>query len=287
MPKTVGARHRFSRELTRLNSEIEAFVPGSIKGFLWYTCLTEEAFGSLRAPRAEAGRLDQVAPEVQLREASHLQSESRQTVLSQPIGVAAVVAAAGFSRRMGRFKPLLPWGRSTVIEASADALIGGGASPVLVVVGHRGAEIAERFAGATAGVVFNPDYARNEMLRSFQVGVEALLSENRPLGGSLLALGDQPHIPVAVVRSIIGYAAENADLIVVPSHNRRRGHPVFLPRRLFAELLRMKVGQSLRDLLNGHAEEIVYVDVEGDSVRRDMDLPAEYEALRAEFGGTE
>ena len=259
----------------------------SLKGFLWYTCLIEEAFGRLRAPRAEAGRSDKVAPEVQLREDSHLPTETRQTALSQPPGVAAVVAAAGFSRRMGRFKPLLPWGRSTVIEAAADAMIGGGASSVLVVVGHRGAEIAERLAGVTAGVVFNPDYARNEMLHSFQVGVEALLGENRPLGGSLLALGDQPHIPVAVVRRIIGCAAENVDSIVVPSHNRRRGHPVFLPRRLFADLLRMKEGQSLRDLLNGHAEEIVYVNVKGDSVRRDMDLPAEYEALRAEFEGTE
>lgn len=216
-------------------------------------------------------------------EASQESTRCGQTGSSQAGGVAAVVAAAGFSRRMGRFKPLLPWGRSTVIESTADALSRGGASPVLVVVGHRGSEIAECLAGAKAGAVFNPDYASNGMLRSFQVGVATLIGEHGPVQGTLLALGDQPHISDGVVRRIIGCAAESAGSIVVPSHNRRRGHPLFLPRRLFPEMLKMTEGQSLRDLLNGHAEEIVYVDVMDDSVRRDMDQPAEYEALRAEF----
>ncbi len=228
-----------------------------------------------------------VAPEVQLRGALQHSTACGQTASLQAGGVAAVVAAAGFSRRMGRFKPLLPWGKSTVIEAASEALGRGGASPVLVVVGHRGAEVAERLAGAAAGVVFNPDFARNEMLRSFQVGLEALVDEHQPLQGSLMALGDQPHISAGVVRRIIGCAAENVDSIVVPSHNCRRGHPVFLPRRLFPALLTMTEGQSVRDLLNGHAGEIEYVEVEDGSVRRDMDVPAEYEALRAEFGGTE
>lgn len=219
-------------------------------------------------------------------EASQLSTGSGRTRAVHAGGVAAVVAAAGFSRRMGRFKPLLPWGKSSVIESVADALTSGGASPVLVVVGHRGAEIAERLAAATAGVVFNPDYARNEMLRSFQIGIGALMSEQCQVQGTLLALGDQPHIPAAVVRHIICCAAENVDSIVVPSHNRRRGHPVFLPRRLFSEFLKMTDGQSLRDLLNSHAGEIEYAEVKDDSVRRDMDVPAEYAALRAEFEST-
>ncbi len=40
---------------------------------------------------------------------------------------------------------------------------------------------------------------------------------------------------------------------------------------------------SLRDLLNRHSAEIVYVDVETDAIRRDMDEWGEYEELREEF----
>jgi CTP:molybdopterin cytidylyltransferase MocA len=204
----------------------------------------------------------------------------------QPQGVAAVIAAAGFSRRMGRFKPLLPWGKGTVIESAADALVGGGAAPLLVVVGHRGADIADRFSDKKACVVFNPDFAANEMLRSYQVGIETLLDGHPPVHGALLALGDQPHIPACVIRHIISSARGAPDAVVIPSHNRRRGHPIYLPRRLFPKLISLEEGQTLRDLLNQHIEEIVYVDVDSDSVRRDMDVPAEYEALRAEFEQT-
>ena len=198
-------------------------------------------------------------------------------------GVAAVVAAAGFSSRMGRFKPLLPWRRGTVIESVVAGLVGGGASPVQVVTGHRGAEIAHCLAGGPAAILFNSDYQRNEMLRSFQVGIGELRQACLPVQGALLALGDQPHIPAGVIRQIIDRARAEPDAVLIPSHNRRRGHPVYLPEWSFSKLLRFETEQTLRDLLKEFSKEIVYVEVDSDCVRRDMDVPAEYESLRADF----
>ena len=184
---------------------------------------------------------------------------------------------------MGRFKPLLPWRRGTVIEAVASGLAVGGASPVYVVTGHRGAEIEEQLAAGTAEAVFNPDYQNNEMLRSYQVGIEAIRRGGRQVQGALLALGDQPHIPQGVIRQIIDRTRAVPEAVVVPSYMRRRGHPVYLPQWSFSQLLGLESGQSLRDLLEVLGEEIVYEVVDSDCVRRDMDVPAEYESLRAEF----
>ena len=203
--------------------------------------------------------------------------------VTQSIGVAAVVAVAGFSRRMGRFKPLLPWRKGTVIEAVAAALVAGGASPVQVVTGHRGAEIAQFLEGGPTKVVFNPDYGRNEMLRSYQIGLGALREACLPIQGALLALGDQPHIPAAVIRQIVERARAEPDAVVIPSHNRRRGHPVYLPEWSFFELLKLEPGQTLRDMLSDYSDEIVYVEVDSDCVRKDMDVPAQYESLRSEY----
>ncbi len=204
-------------------------------------------------------------------------------MVTQSRVVAAVIAAAGFSRRMGRFKPLLPWRNGTVIEAVAAGLIAGGASPVQVVTGHRGAEIAQCLAGGPARVVVNPDYGRNEMLRSYQVGIGALREACLPMQGALLALGDQPHIPAEVIRKIVERARSEPDAVVIPSHNRRRGHPVYIPEWSFAELMGLAPGQTLRDMLSGYNDEIVYVEVDSDCVRKDMDVPAEYESLREEY----
>ena len=197
--------------------------------------------------------------------------------------VAAVVAAAGFSSRMGRFKPLLPWRHGTVIEAVAASLADGGASPINVVTGHRGAEIEGQLIGGPAEAVFNPDYRLNEMLRSYQVGVEALCREGARVQGSLLALGDQPHIPAGVIRQIICRALTEPEAVVVPSYRKRRGHPVYLPKCVFTKLLGLSRGQSLRTLLHTLDDRIVYETVDSDCVRRDMDVPSEYESLRAEF----
>ena len=92
--------------------------------------------------------------------------------------IAAVIAAAGFSRRMGRFKQLLPWGDSTVIATTARNLAAAGAAPVVCVVGHRGDEVAAEVQAAlppsTGQIVYNDQYASGEMLSSFQAGVEFL-----------------------------------------------------------------------------------------------------------------
>ena len=197
--------------------------------------------------------------------------------------IAAVIAAAGMSRRMGEFKQLLPWGQTTVIASVVANLAAAGTSPILCVVGHRGDDVAAALAGLSAQMLYNPDYAEIEMLRSYQIGVQSLCDgAGVDTSGTLLALGDQPHIPVDVLQRIIEEAKQTPDRLMIPSHQMRRGHPIYLPRRLWPDLLALGADQSLRDLLNRPGEEIVYVDVETDAIRRDMDYWVEYRALLAE-----
>lgn len=197
--------------------------------------------------------------------------------------IAAVVAAAGFSRRMGKFKQLLPWGESTVIRSVVDNLAAGGAQPVLCVTGHRAEEVAAALNGSPARIVHNLDYAGAEMLTSYQAGIRAL-DPARCLG-SLLALADQPHLPVAVIRQVVEQARQTPEQVVIPSHQMRRGHPIYLPAVRWPDLLSLPKTSSLRDLLTRWEEEIVYVTVDTDAIRRDMDEWGEYERLREEFEG--
>jgi molybdenum cofactor cytidylyltransferase len=198
--------------------------------------------------------------------------------------IAAVIAAAGFSQRMGDFKQLLPWGEITVIEAVVANLYDAGADPILCVVGHRGNEVAAILAHTGVQIVRNPDYAQIEMLRSYQAGIRALLSSSAGSScGALLALGDQPHIPADVIRPIIEACRRTPDQIVIPSHQMRRGHPIYLPRRFWNDLLALGPDASLRDLMNEQADAIVYVEMETDAIRRDMDFWVEYQRLLQEF----
>ena len=108
--------------------------------------------------------------------------------------VVAILLAAGRSRRMGAFKPLLP-----VVEACINHLFEGGVEDVCVVVGHRAAEMRERLAHLPVRFAFN-DEAESEMSVSIARGVECVPAE---AGAMLVALCDQPMIPSSVVSHLI------------------------------------------------------------------------------------
>lgn len=195
--------------------------------------------------------------------------------------VAAVIAAAGQSKRMGRPKQLLPWGDRTVMATVVDNLGEAGVAPIVCVIGHRADEMQEALRGTDARVVVNERYADQEMLASYQSGIETLIEENSPaLIGTLLALVDQPHVGSDIIVQVVGQVLATPESIVIPSHAKRRGHPIYLPRRLWPELLALNEDESLRVLLNSYADEIIYVNLNSDFILRDMDTPAEYERLR-------
>jgi molybdenum cofactor cytidylyltransferase len=202
---------------------------------------------------------------------------------------------------MGEPKQLLPWGDRTVLGTVAYHLAEAGASPVLCVVGHRADEMAAALGDAPAQLLRNPDYLLGEMLSSYQVGVRYLISLftspsdsttvlsspsattasfSGPFLGTLLALGDQPHVPVAVIRQVLTAARATPDQIVMPSYAMRRGHPFYFPARLWPELLALSFEQTLREVTQRHQAEITYINVDSDAILRDIDTPGDYQSLR-------
>ena len=191
--------------------------------------------------------------------------------------MAAIVLAAGQSRRMGRNKLLLPFGRSTVIETIVTEVQSGEVNDTVVVTGYERERIEAQLARYPVRCVFNPDYARAEMLASVQVGLRAL-AEN--IEAALIVLGDQPRIQRDIIRRVI--EAYRPGALIIPSFERRRGHPILLDRSIWPDVLAAPIEATLRDVINAHAECIRYVEVESDSVLRDIDTPDDYaQAMRA------
>jgi molybdenum cofactor cytidylyltransferase len=64
--------------------------------------------------------------------------------------------------------------------------------------------------------------------------------------------------------------------LIVPSFERRRGHPWLVRRTLWHELLALESPASPRDFQNAHAAEIHYVNVETPTILADLDTPEDY-----------
>ena len=191
--------------------------------------------------------------------------------------VAAVVLAAGRSRRMGQPKMILPWGDTTVIGRVVGVLHQAAIQRVVVVTGGARRQVEAALSGSAVKLVFNPRFAQEEMLVSLQLGLRALEND---AAAALVVLGDQPQIKVEVVQLILDrYRARQAPL-VVPSFQMRRGHPWLVERRLWKSILELRSACTMRDFLNQCANQIDYLMVETSSVLQDLDTPKDYQRQR-------
>ncbi len=196
--------------------------------------------------------------------------------------VGAVVLAAGLSRRMGQPKVLLPWSdRKTILEHILEQLVLARVPHIVVVTGHRADEVESRAARLGVPTVRNPDFAAGEMLSSLKVGLQALPAQ---VSAALVVLGDQPRIQPRVIADVLTAYAEGAGHIVAPSYQMRRGHPILIDRRYWPEILSLPPGGAPRDVINRHSDQVAYVNVDTDSVLRDVDTPEDYQQERRRAG---
>ena len=193
---------------------------------------------------------------------------------------AAILLAAGQSRRMGAFKALLPFGDKTVIECCLDYLHEGGVETIVVVLGHRADEVREKLAGRSVILALNPD-PESEMGASIAAGVRALPESSE---ATLIALVDHPAVPASVVSTLVENWQQGSRLIV-PTWNGRGGHPVLVDLSFKPELLNLDATGGLRALFDAHQTAVARVPVDSPFIARDMDTWDDYLSLHQEVIG--
>ena len=194
--------------------------------------------------------------------------------------VSALLLAAGRSRRMGAFKPLLPFGDRTVIESCINNLRAAEVDEIIVVVGHRAGDVRQQLKGLNLSFALNPDPA-SEMSASIALGVEQVSSNAKAL---IVALVDHPAVPPEVSRLLIEEWKRGATL-VQPEHAGRGGHPVLIDLAYRDELLVLDPAQGLRALFAAHREKVRRVPVASAYVARDMDTWEDYRRLHEDVFG--
>jgi len=200
------------------------------------------------------------------------------------VSVAAIILAAGESRRMCRPKALLPFRNGTFLTVLAETL-GLYCSPVYAVFGFD-AEQLMASAPASVIAVENPDY-RLGMLTSLQAGLRAIY-EPEPAAGDKIAcptrvlftLVDHPALANGTVRDLLRSDAS----LAIPRYAGKRGHPVIVRREIALEVMAEPVTSKLNDVLDRHRSGIHYIDVDDPAVRDDIDDPQLYQDLLARDG---
>lgn len=187
--------------------------------------------------------------------------------------VAAIILAAGASRRMGRHKMLLPVGSGTLLSATVAPFLAAGLQPVVVVLGceaermRRDAQLPD---DPRLRVVVSEDWGLG-MSASLRCGLDACPDA----AAVLIALGDQPGVGIGAIHGLVAAFAGGAPL-AVPVRDGRGGHPVLFARSLWAELRAVEGDAGGRDVVRRHWHEAALLEQD---FPRDVDTEEDYKAL--------
>jgi molybdenum cofactor cytidylyltransferase len=192
--------------------------------------------------------------------------------------ISAILLAAGESRRMGDFKQLLPFQGKTFVECCVDNLLETSVDEIIVVTGHRHTEVHQVLENRPVKFAFNADFHMG-MSSSIQCGIQSLAEKTTAI---LIALADQPQIHSSIISKVITAYQSNHPLLVVPVYSSRRGHPIILDAKLREEILAIDPAEGLRQVVQAHKEQVLYLEMMDDSILLDFDYPQDYQKFLAQ-----
>jgi molybdenum cofactor cytidylyltransferase len=192
--------------------------------------------------------------------------------------VAAVILAAGQSRRMGGPNKLLAQlDGKPLVRRAVEAALRSRAASVTVVTGYEPELVRAALTGTPVAIVHNPEFAEG-LSTSLRAGIAALPGE---VEGAIVCLADMPEVTSDVIdRLIAAFEAREGACIVVPTASGKRGNPVLWSRHFFRLLTAVSGDVGARHLIGENSEAVLEIEI-GDAVTVDLDTP---EAMRAAGG---
>lgn len=190
--------------------------------------------------------------------------------------IAAVVLAAGLSRRMGQAKLLMPVGGRAIVRYVVESVLAGGVDLVWVVTGPDVEPIEAALAGLEVQIAVNPAPEEGQA-SSLRAGIAALPAS---VDAVLIALGDQPSLAPPIIPALLAARRTSPKLIVAPRYRDGQGNPVLFKREIFPELLRLTGDQGARPIIQKEPARVEWVELDL-PMPPDVDTLDDYEKIRA------
>lgn len=190
--------------------------------------------------------------------------------------VAAIIAAAGSSSRLGQPKQLLMLNGEPLLQRAVRVACEAGATPVFVVLGAYRELIESNLDLASAKIVANPEWEEG-IASSVRAGVAAVESEAVHPAGVLLMTCDQPRVTTEHLRRIIDGFLRSSESAVASVYAGARGIPAIFPPEAFADLSALHGDKGARGLLANAHWPVLDVPLPGGEV--DIDRPEDLDQL--------
>ncbi|MGH9739866.1 MAG: nucleotidyltransferase family protein [Candidatus Acidiferrales bacterium] len=185
--------------------------------------------------------------------------------------LAAAILAAGESRRMGTPKALLPYRGKNFTEHLLEVTNHERVGFKRIVVGAHAEEISSNVRAGDAEIVVNQEWQSGQ-LSSIQAAISSL--PNGETAGLLLCPVDHPLVSADLLARLIEAFDSSGKVIVLPTYQGRRGHPLIFAEVLYQEILAASPEVGARQVVWTHAADVLEVPTDEQGVVLNLNDPA-------------
>ncbi|MDO4487516.1 MAG: NTP transferase domain-containing protein [Eubacteriales bacterium] len=190
-----------------------------------------------------------------------------------------LILAAGVSSRMGKFKPMLPIGKTTLIKRLISQMRETGVEKIVVVTGYLKNELEEHLKDENVLTVHNERFFGTQMLDSVKIGIRKVKESFSDCEKVLLSPADVVMSPRWVFEAILDTSSD----FVRPVYHGKSGHPVLISKNLFDFILSYDGDEGLRGAVEASGTKITDINVEEPNILLDADTKTEYRKAVAEY----
>jgi molybdenum cofactor cytidylyltransferase len=185
--------------------------------------------------------------------------------------IAALIMAAGQSRRMGAQNKLLAKvNGAPMVRHVLNQIKGSDAGPVAIVLGHEPEKVRACLVAPDVVFVENPDFEQG-LSTSLKRGLDSLPND---IDGVIVCLGDMPRVTADEINQLIAaFNPLEGRAICVPTHLGKRGNPVLWAHRFFEEMRHLQGDVGARHLIGEYSDVVAEIEMQGDGVLLDIDTP--------------
>lgn len=182
--------------------------------------------------------------------------------------VEGVILAAGYSSRANTFKMELKINKKSILQRCIEALYED-CDNIIVVSGYKHEKISELTKKySKVRVIYNEEFDKG-MFSSVKKGIQNITSSR-----FLLTPGDYPLISKDIIKKLLKQKNE----IVIPSFNRKGGHPILLSGDLIKEILNEPDDSNLKVYLS--RKQCSYINIDDEGILLDVDTIEDYHYVK-------
>ena len=190
--------------------------------------------------------------------------------------IVAIILSAGASTRMGSPKALLKIGEKTFLQNIVDELPAADVSDIIIILGADYENIQSTLSWFDGNVVINNDWQQGQ-LSSLIAGINFIEKNN--VDGIIVCPVDHPIISAKLISEMVSAFYTSKKKIILPTHNKQRGHPIIFSKELFEEIKNAPVEIGAKSVVKKFPEEVYEIETNESGILINIDTENNYSLL--------